>query len=308
MDMTKACRSAAESRGWKIGFLGIDRLDGLEGDLCGMVASGALTGEHLEYLMACYDFGKARSFPGAASIAVIARPSPLRILSFESGGARREFLLPPVFAERESFETEALALLTASLAENGGSAAQVDLPEKLAAARAGIARIGRNRIAYAEGMGSFLRLACFVMDRGAGEGTWAEVEEPDSCATCGACERSCPSGAIRGGSLPLLYGRCLCHWNEETKEDFPDWIDPGWHNALVGCMRCQEVCPLNAPFMRSALIGPSFDARETDAILGSGEGREMPGGLEPKLASCGLWRHRKALGRNLRSLLGVVQR
>jgi epoxyqueuosine reductase len=308
MDVARARVQAAEALGWKIGFLGMDGLAGLEDDLRGMRASGALSDSHFDYLMDCFDFKKALSFPGAASIAVIACPSPLRVLSFEIGGARREFLLPPVFAERESFETEAMVLLKGVLAEDGGSSAQVDLPEKLAAARAGIARIGRNRLAYVEGMGSFARLACFVMNRPAGAGGWAEVAEPDSCAACGACERNCPSGAIRGGSRPLPYERCLCHWNEETEADFPDWIDPNWHNALIGCMRCQDACPLDAPFTRSAPRGPSFDAEETEAILGAGEGGEIPDWLEPKLSSCGLWRHKKVLGRNLRALLGASQR
>ncbi len=261
-----------------------------------MRESGAIDERHYRYLMDCYDFKAATIFPGASSLVILAALCRLLRLSFVMGGERRIVDLPPGFAERNVIEAEALVAFGELLAAEGKRIARIELPEKLAAARSGLARVGRNGIAYVDGMGSFLRLACFVTDYPFKESAWRAVSEPEACASCGACVRACPSGAIRGGGMPVAYERCLCHWNEETEGPFPSWIDGSWHNAAIGCMRCQAVCPLDAPFKKIAADGPAFDEAETEAILSGGP---YGAALRAKLESCGLWKHRALLPRNL---------
>ncbi len=299
MDTQRSLAEAAAARGWRIAFLAPGRIGDLEAEIARMLESGAIAEGHYRYLMDCYEFKAAAAFPAAAGIVVLAAPSRLRRLSLVMGGERRVVDLPPGFAERNVVEAEALDAFGEILAAEGKRIARVELPEKLAAARSSLARIGRNGIAYVDGMGSFLRLACFVTDRPFEESAWRAVSEPEACASCGACVRACPTGAIRGGGMPVAYERCLCHWNEETEGPFPSWIDGSWHNAAIGCMRCQAVCPLDAPFKKGAAPGPSFDQAETDAILSGGPYGEA---LRAKLVSCGLWKHRALLPRNLLAL------
>jgi epoxyqueuosine reductase len=70
------------------------------------------------------------------------------------------------------------------------------LPQKRLAVRTGLAEYGRNNICYAEDFGSLLQIAAFVTDKPCGEYTWREVKNMDTCDSCGACVKSCPTGAI----------------------------------------------------------------------------------------------------------------
>jgi len=51
--------------------------------------------------------------------------------------------------------------------------------------------------------------------------------------------------------------------------DVPYWVQlqPDWHNALIGCICCQFVCPANRPYLDNIVAGPSFSEEETDLIL-----------------------------------------
>jgi epoxyqueuosine reductase len=304
-NLAKSCLAELERRGWKARCADIGRLDDIEADILRFRDLGAITPSHFAYLMACWDFTAARSFAGGASLIVIARPSPLRRLSFTLDGKAFEAFLPPIFAERSVFEEEACAALNGLLKPDGHRAISVHLPEKLFAARTGLARIGRNRISYIDGMGSFARLGVFLSDLDFHGETWDDVGQPESCSACGACERACPPRIIKNDGSPLPYDKCLCYFNEETDGPFPPEIDPKWHNAIIGCMRCQETCPLDAPFLKAARPGPVFSEAETRAIL-EGKGDADRAGLSPelsgKLAECGLLYHWPQLPRNLRAL------
>lgn len=298
------CMAELGRRGWKAGIADAGRLDRLEADILDLGRSGAVSREQLDYLLGCWDFGAARAFPGRASLVVVACPSPPRNLVFAYRGASVSALLPPVFAERESFQESALDALRTVLDPAGHRVEPVALPAKLLAARTGLARIGRNRIAYVEGMGSFARLAVFAAGIEAGGDPWMDVLQPERCRSCGACERACPPRILKDDGRPLPFGKCICYLNEEVEEAFPADLDPAWHNAVIGCMRCQEACPLDAPF--AAAAGPSFDEAETGTILGWKRGDDaagLPETLARKLAECGLLRHLDLLPRNLGALL-----
>ena len=61
----------------------------------------------------------------------------------------------------------------------------------------------------------------------------------------------------------------LSFGTNEKEPDFPYWaqLQPDWHNALIGCMRCQFVCPVDRPYLRKIVAGPSFSEEETGLIL-----------------------------------------
>jgi len=49
--------------------------------------------------------------------------------------------------------------------------------------------------------------------------------------------------------------------------EFLVWINKSWHNSVVGCMRCQKVCPENSLFMNRTIDAELFLEEETMLIL-----------------------------------------
>ncbi len=61
-------------------------------------------------------------------------------------------------------------------------------------------------------------------------------------------------------------GKCITLYNEINCE-FPQWIDPGAHNALKGCMRCQFTCPGNSKSIKLTERFDDVTEEETKMIL-----------------------------------------
>jgi epoxyqueuosine reductase len=176
------------------------------------------------------------------------------------------------------------------------------LAMKRLAARTGLARYGRNNICYVEGMGSFLALSAFYSDMPREETPWRDLAPMDACASCSACEKSCPTGAIRAGRFLIDTARCLSFYNEGAG-DFPEWLPAEVHHCAYDCLHCQMACPQNRAYAGNS-IGPiEFSESETEDLL-SGRGIE---GFKPEskkaatLAGLGAWP--QALPRNLRILI-----
>ena len=87
------------------------------------------------------------------------------------------------------------------------------------------------------------------------------------CMNCEICLRSCPTGAICGDRFLVHAERCITFHNEQSYTEFPVWINKSWHNSVVGCMRCQKVCPENSLFMNRTIDAELFSEEETMLIL-----------------------------------------
>jgi epoxyqueuosine reductase len=149
-----------------------------------------------------------------------------------------------------------LALMNGFLERHGCRLGQEGHPERLAAARAGVATFGNNNFAYVDGIGSFVVLSSFVVD------VELEYDQPTldvGCPEgCSACRDACPTGALYA-PLKLDPRRCIGNLNWVTQDRPPrtsafipfDLRKPmGLH--IHGCDLCQEACPrnrarLNAP-------------------------------------------------------------
>jgi epoxyqueuosine reductase len=300
------CLKALAEHGWKVRSVPAGRIGDLDSEIRSLRDSGMISDDHYALCMDCWDFTTTRGLTDAASLLIVASPSRTRRLAFHTETRRVTTVLPPIFAERFSFKASVMECLSSILGPAGHSALPARLPEKLLAARTGLARIGGNHIAYVDGMGSYCRLGSFIADMPFPDDGWGEILRPDACADCGACERACPSGALGGGGDRFDHGRCLCYLNEETADPFPAWTEQAWHHAFMGCMRCQEACPLNADFRGAVAEGPFFDANETEAILSMSpltREEELPQPLREKIAECGLSSLLSVLPRNLRALL-----
>jgi len=159
---------------------------------------------------------------------------------------------------------------------------------------------GRNNIAYAPGWGSFHGLVSVYSDLPPGEDNWQQPQMLERCSLCKACRKSCPTQAVPSDRFLLRAERCLTFHNEMPGNvPFPDWIDPSWHNCLVGCMECQKVCPENKDVLGWVEEGPEFSEDETALILSGSPMDSFAQATVQKLAAVAMDDYGEMLARNL---------
>lgn len=235
--------------------------------------------------------------PADGSICIVAAPQKIIKARFVHQGRKLDVIVPPTYDRR--IDDVIASRITPLLEENGHRLTPVGLPKKYVAARGGLGRYGRNNILYIDGMGSFARLASFHTDLPSGIRPLHAPRLHPSCDTCQRCVGACPSGALQGGGIMDAY-RCITFHNESL-DPFPSWVDPSWMTCIIGCMHCQEVCPLNRTYLGHVRKVP-FTEEETSTIL-AGEKEEATPLLEEKLRDIGLLDEFSLLSRNLSVLI-----
>ena len=234
-------------------------------------------------------------------IAAVARPLTQADLTWQ--GEKHSITVPPHYAGYEAVPRAIARRVDELLRPTGYAAAHCGPPLKTLAACAGLARYGRNNIAYVDGLGSWLQLAACVSDAPPPDDTpWGEPGLLARCERCSACLRACPTGAIQADRFLLHTERCLTLVNED-RAPFPEWVDPAWHTCAVGCLRCQQVCPENAGI--ELIVDPPelFDDKESAAILAATDRAELSAATLDKLERCGLDYSPDLIARNLTALL-----
>jgi epoxyqueuosine reductase len=256
-------------------------------------------GVHDRYL-AEFQFDVSSRVPKARSIIITAAPQPQRRVTFRFKGRSHSAMIPPTYYN--DTDKQIKNILQNILVFNDYQLYPAALPSKLLATRSGLARYGKNNITYVEGLGSFVRLRAFLSDLPVGRSEWSEPQAMKACNRCQACLNECPTRAIAQDRFLLHAERCLTFFNEGS-EEFPGWIDPAWHNSLVGCMRCQLVCPVNKPFFEWVEDGEDFDETETGLILNKVPVDRLPPETVHKLNRCYMMEYLDVLPRNFRALL-----
>jgi epoxyqueuosine reductase len=115
-------------------------------------------------------------------------------------------------------------------------------------------------------MGSYYYLFTLATDLPADGETWQEPQRMIECERCRACVKNCPTGCIGEDRDIILAEMCMTYFNESA-EPFPDWIDKDWHSALIGCMRCQSVCPANKGLLKTVEFPDPFTEEEIGLLL-----------------------------------------
>jgi epoxyqueuosine reductase len=295
------------SRGYASRMAGIGRLAELREAIGGLVNGGALDTEVVRERLGFFDFRLPESLPGALSIIVVAMPLPRALLVFHWRGRRVEVAVPPAYLHFDEAGRMMQDVLTEMLAPSGHRVAPSLLPEKLLAARCGLAAYGRNNITYVPGTGSFHRLAAFFTDLPLENETWQEPEMLASCASCRSCGHACPTGAIVSDRFLLHTERCLVFHNERPGSiPFPGWIAPSSHRCLVGCLECQRACPENAHVPVSVSSEGEFTEEETASLVGDVALDHLPPRLVQKLERADLICLFGILSRNLGAVLSAV--
>lgn len=133
--------------------------------------------------------------------------------------------------------------MTAELRQHGLKVKRGGTPDRMAAARAGAARILRNGFAYHEQAGSWINISTWRID--------AEIE-PDErtfecpCPPgCRACMQGCPTSAITA-PYNMRMDRCVAYLTYHAPPPISDDLWQKMGPWVYGCDTCQLVCPLNA--------------------------------------------------------------
>lgn len=155
-------------------------------------------------------------------------------------------------------------LMREFLEKNGCEVAQrLVLPERLAAARAGIVTYGKNTFAFADGIGSFILMTAFVVN------AELDYDEPtireDCPPKCTACIDVCPTGSLYE-PLKMDPRRCIAYNCFMTQDGYPAGttsnISPEIRDKMGswihGCDICQEVCPRNQKRLKAKLPPNEF--------------------------------------------------
>jgi epoxyqueuosine reductase len=290
--------------GFKISIVPAEHLPGLKGDLENFLEQGMLDRNFYDEVVSRYDlyfdFQLPVDFPTAKSIFITAAPQSMVRVQFERAGKTYPVIIPPTYlhdTDREVWE-----LLSLLLGNYGYKIHQALLPEKPLAVRSGLAKYGRNNIAYIDGWGSFFRLQTFFTDLSGDGDNWQELRMMDRCSHCRACIKNCPAHVITEERFLIRAERCLTFFNEGESE-FPAWVDPAWHNCLVGCMKCQEVCPENKNVITWVSDAAQFTEEETSMLIEGVPKEKLPAQVLKKLAAINLLKDYYLLQRNLGALL-----
>jgi epoxyqueuosine reductase len=306
-DIPERLLSLIGQRGWMARIVPVSHLGDLEREIRNRHERGLLDDRLYHEQLSFFSFAPPDTLPGARSIIVVALPVPQTRLHFCWKGSRLAVIVPPTYAGYSTTMSHVQATLASWLEPDGYEVAGALLPLKTLAAWSGLTAYGRNNICYVDGMGSFLQLAGAFSDLPCSGPAWQEPRMLRRCDSCVACLRSCPSGAIVQDRFLLHAELCLTCHNEGAAE-LPAWVDPSWHHCLIGCMKCQSVCPENRAFLSWFDDRGEFTEQETAHLLERTPFDQLPDDTAAKLRNLQLNEDYRILCRNLSLLFKKVAR
>ncbi|MGB7294984.1 MAG: 4Fe-4S double cluster binding domain-containing protein [Candidatus Aminicenantales bacterium] len=291
-----------ERHGFQARIVSASRLPELEEAIVSRRDRGEFSQNFYRERLSYFRFNPPESLPGARSIIVAAFLQPKTRVLLHLDGKPIPVDIPPTYLYYpDSFAEN---ILQGILKPVGYRLARTALPLKLLAVRSGLATYGRNNISYVPGMGSYHRLMAFYSDYPAADDSWLTARLMNSCAQCWACLRNCPTGAIAEDRFLLNAERCLTYLNEKPG-DFPGFVHPSFHNALVGCFHCQDVCPENRPFRHRVEPGEEFSEEESRLLLRYEAAGNLPASIRRRLENMDLMDYIGFLPRNLRAVIAA---
>jgi len=294
--------SSLEEKGYRGRTVSVEHLRDLEEVIEGSRRSGLLNEElYREYLTGLV-YKPPDVLREARSLIVVAVPQPQIRVTFTWRAESWPVTIPPTYTDYRETDKRVGDILSRILNPEGYRVEKAALPLKTLAVRSGLGDYGRNNICYVPGMGSFHRLVAFYTNFPYPEDSWREPQMAKNCQSCQACIDICPTAAITGDRFLIHAERCLTFHNERRGE-FPAWIDPSWHNCLVGCLHCQIACPQNVRFLEWIEGDRVFSEEETSLILECVPSDRLPLETVKKLERLDLIEYLDVLPRNLRMLL-----
>ena len=169
-----------------------------------------------------------------------------------------------------------------------------------------IVSYGRNNLTYIPEFGSYLQLAGFLAHTPLSKTEFVENNGKQvlpECANCSDCIKACPMGVISRYRFLIRAEKCYTLYSESLSP-IPSGIHPPSPNCIIGCLKCQMVCPVNKGRLKYENTGVSFSSEETHAILDSDlMNPKLSGTIEAKFSTLGLSEIVDIFFRNLRNFM-----
>jgi epoxyqueuosine reductase len=259
-----------------------------------------LLDKHLAEVYLQFDYDVTASLPGVQSLSIIAIPQPVTRATFSWRNKAYTGDIPPTYIGKTDDARVKDTLTT--LVGPEFKLVRVHLPVKTLAVKSGLAQYGKNNITYVPGFGSYHRLVAFATDRSWQEDSWSESKMMKICEGCNKCRENCPTHCIPTDRFLLHAENCLT-WHNEREDDLVSWIKPEWHHMLIGCMRCQLVCPVNRDQLNKIVPGVAFSEEETARLLQKTPWNTLSDEIRRKLTEIAMDDSYEVLARNLEVLI-----
>jgi epoxyqueuosine reductase len=249
-----------------------------------------------------FQYAPPPDLPGARSLIIMSTPLNNARIAFTVAGRKHEVMIPSGYADDGLKLADYQNMLyDRGVVARGGKLVRARLPLKQLAVRCGLAMYGKNNITFVDGYGSYHQLLAFYSEETLAD-HWGRLKRMPFCKGCSICLKECPSGAIRESEFVIDAGKCVTLYNE-LADPMPDWIPLRAHNALVGCLKCQQTCPGNDEVKDSVWDLGDVGEAETAALLSGTIDKTMEEALKAKLQRIGGGDDLPYIARNLKLVL-----
>ena len=289
-----------KENGYDLRLAPVEKVQELKEEIMTRVERGDIDRALYEKHMSWFNFSPEEKMTDAKSVIIASIPQSAISVGLHWKGQIGRFLVPPTYSYKPA-DGNLIGLIESVLSPAGFSVVRAPIPEKLLAARTGLAKYGRNNITYIESIGSYHRLVALYTDMPCEDYHWGEPQMLEDCEHCLECIKSCPTASITQERFLVKAERCLTYFNE-SRNPFPSWVDSKWHNAVIGCFKCQTSCPANPklPVEKSSII---FSEEEVRQIIDSIPKDQLGEETRDKLDRLCLLVCYHFIGRNLSVLL-----
>lgn len=271
---TSGLHDWAASRGMASRVVGLDALELVRSRLKRLATEGALDAGFVRGSLDGFRYLSGCTVTTPRSLVLLALPRPAHLVTFRGSARDIELVLPPTYVRYTPTFDLVRGWFRDDLGLDASQADLVSAPLKSLAAAAGLIRYGRNNLGYVPGLGSFVQLIGIVTSFGLEpDGELLRIEDRGlgACESCRACAKACLTGAIDRDRFLVRAERCFTLFSE-SDAPVPETMAPPSADCLIGCLKCQEVCPANKGLLRREHTGLAFEERETEAMLSGFEG------------------------------------
>jgi len=288
-----------EKHGHKVRIVSIKHISVLKQKIIELYDKGLFYEEFYKEYLTGFDFKLPDNNFEANSLIIVATPQPIIHVTFRWNGKSIFFAIPPAYSHES--DKYVVTFLNGFIRPHKYQILKAKLPLKTLAVHSGLAKYGKNNIAYVEGMGSFFRLTAFFSNLPHHGDISLSPQMMKRCNNCVSCLINCPTRALSSERFLLYAERCITFHNER-QHDFPSWLEPGWHNCLVGCLYCQVSCPENREYRDWIENTWTFSENETASLLQKRPIAELSSETIEKIEQLGLTEYVEILPRNINAL------